>query len=312
MIELLTKEFSKVSPLTIQEVGAAINNRRFGLSDLGISKRVFLHWRKSNLFPLPIIEEKRTKLHFLDLIWGKIIIDLREIGMSLEKIKKIKDLLFEPFAIPDTYDTGEKDVIDFVLSKLGNINLPEEQKIEFEKMLKTKEGRDFLKSTISQIQISWLEVIFYNTIILRNKNSLMIFPDGRCVPIMEDYRYLKEYLKIKPLIEGWTYIHISLVPYITNFLFDNKNEKLLPELKFITIDELTILKMLKGGELKSITIKFENDSPKIIEVTSQKEIQDSEIKSIITGITSSDYQSIEIKTNNNKKLFFQRTEKKKL
>lgn len=70
-------------------------SERFTISMIdGLSSRVYNHWKKSGLLPL-IRSSKIELLSYLEFFWVKIIIQLREFGLSLEKIRYVKNKLFD-------------------------------------------------------------------------------------------------------------------------------------------------------------------------------------------------------------------------
>ncbi|MBC34885.1 MAG: hypothetical protein CL663_02420 [Bacteroidetes bacterium] len=60
----------------------------------GLTPRVYNHWKKSGL--LPVVRANKTeKLSYIEFFWLRIIIQLREFGLSIEKIKRVKHKLFD-------------------------------------------------------------------------------------------------------------------------------------------------------------------------------------------------------------------------
>ena len=72
-----------------------IRKENFRLGDTGVSARNLNHWKQKGLLPL-----KRqggwTNFSFLEYIWLKIIQSLREFGLSLDALEKVKDWVFCP------------------------------------------------------------------------------------------------------------------------------------------------------------------------------------------------------------------------
>lgn len=89
---LLSEEYTAVDTELLR---AKLVSERFTISMIdGLSSRVYNHWKKSALLPL-IRSTKIEYLSYLELFWVKIIIQLREFGLSLEKIRYVKNKLFD-------------------------------------------------------------------------------------------------------------------------------------------------------------------------------------------------------------------------
>lgn len=314
MIEIYTGGLENIPPLTLDEVLKAIKTPRFTLSHLGVQKRVFHNWRHSGIFPEIDEGSRISTLNFLELMWGKIVIDLREFGLSLEKIKEVKDFLFNPLSGKSEVKLSSKDLGEFALKKVEELNIPEDQKAQFRKMLLTEEGRKFLLSTLHQTAYTLIEILVLNTILLRKNNRIAIFKDGKCIPLLEDYRQLPipDAKNTLAIFEIEPIISIPISPYIAEFLGEEKNLQVLPDLKIVTIQEYEILEMLVGGKLKSITIEFKDGKAESFDVKSFKTMPEHQFNSLIQSIALKDYQTIQAKTNGNKNVYIERTVKKKI
>src|SRR3954471_12465116 len=80
---------------TAMEFLHKIEEKNFLLINTGISPRVFNNWKKLGLLPQASTERKWNKFSFTEFIWLKIVQELREFGLSIEKILKVRKLLFE-------------------------------------------------------------------------------------------------------------------------------------------------------------------------------------------------------------------------
>ena len=73
-------------------VKKGLNQRQYSLSESSVTPRVLHHWYQTG-----IISDRRTdgkgwsKFSFTELVWIKLIIRLREFGLSLDKIKIAKE-----------------------------------------------------------------------------------------------------------------------------------------------------------------------------------------------------------------------------
>ncbi len=90
-----------------------LNHRQFSLYEPSVTPRVLHHW-----YQMGIISDRRidgkgwSKFSFTELVWIKLIIRLREFGLSLDKIKIAKEDLSK-YAVEDTYSMFP--LLDFYL-----------------------------------------------------------------------------------------------------------------------------------------------------------------------------------------------------
>ena len=90
-----------------------LNRRQYSLNEPSVTPRVLHHW-----YQVGIISDRRTggkgwsKFSFTELVWIKLIIRLREFGLSLDKIKIAKEDLSK-YAFEDTYSMFP--LLDFYL-----------------------------------------------------------------------------------------------------------------------------------------------------------------------------------------------------
>jgi hypothetical protein len=63
---------------------------KYSSSTLNISRRTLSHWRKVGLLD----ESETTKLSYIECFWVTIVNELRQFGMSLEKVKRVKECIF--------------------------------------------------------------------------------------------------------------------------------------------------------------------------------------------------------------------------
>ncbi len=90
-----------------------LNYRQYSLSEPSVTPRVLNHWYQTS-----IISDRRTdgkgwsKFSFTELVWIKLIVRLRKFGLSLDKIKIVKEDLSK-YAVEDAYSMFP--LLDFYL-----------------------------------------------------------------------------------------------------------------------------------------------------------------------------------------------------
>ncbi|MFZ2620893.1 MAG: MerR family transcriptional regulator [Minisyncoccia bacterium] len=78
---------------TLEKFRQSLRNRKFTVGETEVSYRVTNHWGEKNLLPEGFHSEKGEwrKFTFVELVWLKVILHLREFGFSLEKIALAKE-----------------------------------------------------------------------------------------------------------------------------------------------------------------------------------------------------------------------------
>jgi DNA-binding transcriptional MerR regulator len=307
---------SKIPEKVEQEVRAMleyfsqINAEKFLLKETGITPRVFNSWKNLGLISMRDQDNERkwNKFSFTEFIWLKIIQELREFGLSIEKILKVKKELFD------------FDLMEYILSSMENKEnrepfleymagsevFTEETKASIKELFNTPELLSAVKK--SGYYMSLMYMMIFNSIIKRQNNGLVIYSSGECIPWFDEYHTLHE--DSKKILER-PHIFISFSTFIFDFLFDEKKEQYISPLQILSKDELEILMLLKNRELKEIKIKYDDKSkPYIVEFVSGKQVSQEEADQIMKNLVLKNYQSITFKSNNNKMVYIERTHKK--
>lgn len=92
--------FSYIKSESTKPYRKFLSEKRYSSKELGESYRVINHWTDLGLLPDTREDDaKWRKFSIIDIVWTLIVKELRQYGMSLDKIKKTRDDLFEiPFS----------------------------------------------------------------------------------------------------------------------------------------------------------------------------------------------------------------------
>lgn len=82
----------------IKKFANFLTEKKFTIKDAGLTYRIINNWSNLGLFDDGRIEEEKgwRKLNAVDLIWLRILVELRKFGFPLEKMKKGYETLFFP------------------------------------------------------------------------------------------------------------------------------------------------------------------------------------------------------------------------
>ena len=254
----------------------------FFLKDTGIAYRNINHWDTQGLLRTQRQEEgKWRRFSFVDYIWLRIVNNLRNLGIPIFLITRLKEEVFT--------DLSVGVVIDFYKANPEIMeNLTEEQRAELMLYL-NGEGP---KTEDEPVGITLFELLICETVINKIPVSLLLFEDGSFIPWYEGATaiYTKEDLE-KKMFD--THVTLSLSKLIKEFLVDEKSVFALPKLPIFETNEVKLLEMISSGEYEAITINYKNRKIKSVELVKAQDVK----RKIVDIITENAYQDIVIKTH---------------
>jgi DNA-binding transcriptional MerR regulator len=80
-----------------KQMRITLNEKKYAVGDIGISSRVLNHWASKRLLPegITLIEGNWKRFSVIEFIWLKAIDRMREYGLPLSKIAKIKSWIMQ-------------------------------------------------------------------------------------------------------------------------------------------------------------------------------------------------------------------------
>jgi hypothetical protein len=296
--ELITKdEFDSFS-----ELAEKIISINLTIKDLctKFSYRQLMYWYGSGLLISNPQKDKIKDVDFIEYCWIQMVYIMREFGMSIDAIKSIKQALLQPvnwLVLADKMGEIEKILplipehersgfLDFVTDLRANPN-----KVEASTTLLFIAIVD---SLIKRSAISFL-VNLKNEIVLLRESDLSLYNSN---PIYRNF------------VKG-SYIRVSLSEVIADFFKIDLPQIEQYQLNLLTEKEVEIVKAIRNGKAKQISIMFDqNNEPTHLEITKTEKIEQS--ARLIDLILRDSYQNIELKTQDGKIVYYENTLKKKL
>jgi hypothetical protein len=140
---------------------------------------------------------------------------------------------------------------------------------------------------------------------------LLIDLEGNCIIDTGDVEHFNLEQDMQDVdFDNESYLNVSLVSLFKSIITEEKNIKYIKDNRLLNENELHILSLLREGKAKSITIKFKNQKPNIIEVTQEQKIfAEARLSEVMLN---RGYQDIIIKTENGNIAVTNITTKKKL
>ena len=253
------EELLDVGPEAIENYKAyfmEINKPNFHIKQVGIGSKLINDWTKAGLLNETINKEKWREFSLVEAIWIKFIIELRLFGVSLSKIKEIRDGLFsiDPVIIRDLANTlADK-------KELGN------QVNEFANHIREQLPQDDneLKMGLDSSQFTPFASILLGTILMKINVAYWINEDGIGLINLEfpkNQLHEKNQNEFFQNIISSSGLLINLKSLITKF-FDNEKLDSKNDFYFgiMNTHERELIKRIRSGEYKQIIVKLEDGS----------------------------------------------------
>jgi DNA-binding transcriptional MerR regulator len=275
-----------INTITLQE---RIKERRLTVKDIGVDYRWIDHWHSKGLLIGTYQDRKWRKFNLVEFVWLKMIVKMREFNLSLETVKAVKDELDIDITGDDLIKMSEISLME-IIPQLAPSNLESAAR----SLLKNKE----VQEKIRLARLNLIEIFIMDILTLYSYYSILINPGGEIIPIK--YSYLELYsdkMEFKNFITK-SYVSISITEILKDFILekdiDLSNKK---RLAILTEEESLVLMAIRKDGLKSVIIKFDNDSKmNLLEEIKEEKID--KASRLFEMIMTKGYQDITIKTQN--------------
>lgn len=284
----------------------------FVVQDIGVSSRVMNHWAAKGLMPTKLrFENAKYTFNFVELIWFHIVKELREYGYSLEKIARIRQILTKSIDCAKYFKDLSKKEKDWLIKRAEQICVKNED--EKQVLINTiKEGLNNPEKSSECFFTNILGSLVSEFILYRQDVRVLVDINGAVFPYSET-NIEKETLD-KQLsdigFETESYVNISLIKFFRKFVLNKNHFNFLRKNNILNDNEAHILSLVREGKAKSITIRFKDEKPYMLEVTKEKKIQAEARLSEV--LLNRGYQDISMKTENGNIVVSNITTKKKL
>jgi DNA-binding transcriptional MerR regulator len=230
----------------------------FTTKDVGVTPRVIMHWKQLGLlFESERQFDENHKFHFVELIWLKIVCELRAFGMPLSTILKVKDYLVVKKPIHKFLNLETTESIKDFYSKLFlSITM------NSAKAVKIMESEGIIEK-LKQFEFGQLEMGLFNYISEREDSKIYISPYGHAV--IDFNNQDQKNPEVSKILREESCIVIPFFKLIRNFLKNPENYKFSSDLSILTATEAHILFLINEGKFESIRIDFKNGKPFILE-----------------------------------------------
>ncbi len=281
---------------------------QFTISDVGITHRWITHWDKQGL-----IDNKRAKsawrrFSFVEYIWLRIIVRLREFRMPISSIKQIKNYLWHHSTVHEFKALND----EFMQSlRSGRFPPPNDMTVEeFEKHTK----KILLKQKSILRSFNLLFWMIFLMQLHKKPICLLIDQNGVCGSIfLAGGEITEASLNIlADEIPKTDFICLNLFRILEDFYSNEKlKDEVIQKIAILNDKEKRILELIQKGDFKEISIKLNGNKEYTVGVKRSKPVDKitNEVSSIINR---GKYQEIKLVTEKGNIVFAEVTEKIKI
>lgn len=275
-----------------------------GLLDFqgGYLRQIMPFWRKKGLVPF-IEKGKWVRISFAELIWLRILDDLRSVSFPIEKIQKAVDYFFM-----DAYDDDlPRRILDYNKHELEKIKLarpllPNEQSAM--SYLEHMEQYPALMYA-AKLDVNYLSQLVVRSLSEGKEASILIFKDGQVVE-----KFGSEYQTHRSTMPDLAMLHLelSISHYLKEFILSEELSDLFLS-KVLSQQEEKVIKEMRNRKVKQITIHMHDGEVKRIESKRAMVFTQEQLMQVKQVLGIKNYEKIEIDTINKKDFVVHKTNK---
>ena len=264
---------------------------RYSINDLDVTHRDATYWDKKDI--LPTVQSKintRRRYTLKQAVWIKLIQQLRDFDISLNKIKAIKESILgqEANAFELFQDPNVQKVIEQIAEHSGHLEM-------YKELLGDVTFQDALKEG----SIDIFETMILYTIVFRRDVSYIVDVNNECFPycldkhnlFVEEFEGFEEQMRLPHIV-------LSISNAVSQLIQDWAKKEWSSDASFLTEDEKKIVKLLRDENTEELQIFKKDNKPERVIQVSKNNI--SAIKDFSNYIVRNGYQKITVSTRQGK------------
>ena len=296
------------NPLAIFQAFEKFAERQITATDIDsrLNRKLLYAWKKNGLLPFSQENNKWKRFSFFETCWFKILLEFRELGVSIEKLVHLKQFFFEESFATTFFENAIKKL------EKNEISIAEE--ITQSKITELIKSDKFF-ALMSEIQFSLFSLYLYSIILTRANYSLVITGEGKI-----------ENIDLNSILSD----SISELPVLYKFLSENsiaavnvrkivieisgtheyfKNTELQAQISQNSVD--VIRKLFLENQVKEVTIRISEKGELKVALKSWVDLADFQ-KEIYKLRKKGQFEDVIIKTRDGNIQYFEKTELLKL
>lgn len=284
-----------------------LEEERFKISDLGVTSRVFSNWKLNNVIPK---DDGRqwVRLNFFEYFWIQMIIDLRNLGIPLERIAKVKDQLFQRIQIRDAYFDEKGDFIEETLAMLNGF-LSKEEILQLKDDLVTGRDNEKIAAYLDSSSCIFFGLVI-NVLFKQSDDRITIDKDGKVDYIMADDQ--SEGYFLNPIYSGPVVV-ISLKRYVYLLMTEPHHVPRAQQLGLLNIVESEVIQSMRENNLKELIISFDpNGEHQDITYVWSKNIKQEDMENVMSQFLGKKHVALTMKSNDGKTVQYEYQNRKRI
>ena len=280
-------------------------DRRFYVGDTNVSRKTFNIWKKSGLFPYSLNENGWKKLSLIEGCWLNCIKELISLGVSLKKIRELKDHLFDQ----------DVQIIREILIHLVENSTDEvvgkQEALEFMKSPdRTVESmkHDFENLQVSLFSLILISIIMHdlNIYLNYNKSGKTRFTIFETLP---DEKINRENQQIILDVLHDSFVSINLRNVITEFLYnESKDRHANFAIEFLNQKEKKIIEKIREKNAKEIIITFSDVMEPTHIYVNRRKIDEKVLNKVAGFLGKGKYKKVQFRTRDGLLLAYEETD----
>jgi DNA-binding transcriptional MerR regulator len=279
------------------------STRRFYIGNTGINRKTLNDWENAELLPFAYNDTGWRKFSFLEWVWLESINEFRQLGVSIDKIKNVKELLFTIDA--DHLIQLFKDNIETIRGKtsLNDEDIEAINHPEFAMIMKTQ----FQEMQFCVFLLLVLRVVTTGEnycLVYTNNDFCSLFVMGTAEKEIKE----ASQLTISNLISE-SFVVVNLKKVVNKLLLKpglRTNDNFI--LDFLSPKEKTIIDHIRDSNAKEIIISFDNDSNPVQIKVNRNRISSETINKVARYLKKGNFQNISFKTRNGQLISYDETD----
>lgn len=257
-----------------EEIFKFLMDRRYSLDDIGLSSKNIFDWSKQGLLLDPVKPKSRRKYSVVEFVWLKLVIGLREFGLSLDAIRNLRSSLLadiSPLNIniilndPELREELSKRISEEQLKTVDDVMK------ELRKDLGEENFNEKLVSLYTfeeRYQTTLIAMLVFRSFYHREELRLLIDKDGNFIFGNREAAQME--IDELAIFEN-PHINFPISSLISSFVQgDVVDYHELESIALLSKKESQVLNLIRSKKLTSLTIRFDdNQQIKLIEAEEQ-------------------------------------------
>lgn len=261
------------------------------------------YWRRNKLLPFFQDNSWGYEISMSQLIWLRILDNLRALGYPVSKTKSIADYFFKDAYFADLPAKNLLDQKKDLLAKESNGTLTEEEAYILGELYRMLNDNMLLYGL--KFDVSYLSNLVVWCLNMQQEAGVLIFPEGKVAERMGDM--VSNHRGEKFDTEA-PHIYISIKSLLKEFV-DSKELSAFVDTFNLTLEEKFVVQELRTKNIKELRIVIQSEKIVRVDSTSDQTLTGELAEEIKKILRMKNYEEVSISTRDNKTLSFNRIKK---